>query len=439
MPGAEKDIKYIKRFRELYNRTQLWQELGWGPGGGWGQGFAGAQLERAEKRVTEIWDRVNNFVNTREFNDAIQWVENLGMFDPTGSVSMAAALAKGDYLGASIPVLGRYLSTANRMRRGLQQAAATGGKRLVKAPSSKRLPGQSKVQAAPGKSGCFVAGTPFLTPDGEKAVEQFRPGDHILSRPENDVNAPLEVQIVEDVFVTVALVHSLQVGGQSIRVTGEHPFWVKGKGWAGAAFLAAGDLLSSHDDQWVPVEAVNTEDREVTTVYNLRVANDHTYFVGCQEWGFSVSAHNTCFEVVKTADGYRVLTPTGSVHAEFLLTPGGRDAAYRLSNRLNELPRPGGPTLKWDAHDSIDTFGHTITRHGQRESRDALIRRAKTDGHQIGAWTNDRESTRLVADAVRRTKSWRCVRHRSRTSDGPCLLAERNRGASGSSEDRDWC
>ena len=40
------------------------------------------------------------------------------------------------------------------------------------------------------KTGCFVAGTLFLTPDGEKAVEQFRPGDQILSRPENDVNAP---------------------------------------------------------------------------------------------------------------------------------------------------------------------------------------------------------------------------------------------------------
>jgi hypothetical protein len=27
-------------------------------------------------------------------------------------------------------------------------------------------------------------------------------------------------------------------------------------------------------------------------VYNLRVADWHTYFVGCDEWGFSVWAHN---------------------------------------------------------------------------------------------------------------------------------------------------
>ena len=35
-----------------------------------------------------------------------------------------------------------------------------------------------------------------------------------------------------------------------------------------------------------------TDSGEVTTVYNLRVAEYHTYFVGTSEWGFSVWAHN---------------------------------------------------------------------------------------------------------------------------------------------------
>jgi hypothetical protein len=30
-------------------------------------------------------------------------------------------------------------------------------------------------------------------------------------------------------------------------------------------------------------------------VYNLRVADFHTYFVGCDEWGFSVWAHNATY------------------------------------------------------------------------------------------------------------------------------------------------
>jgi hypothetical protein len=39
---------------------------------------------------------------------------------------------------------------------------------------------------------------------------------------------------------------------------------------------------------------------EYETVYNLRVADFHTYFVGCQEWGFSVWAHNS-YEQFKEA------------------------------------------------------------------------------------------------------------------------------------------
>jgi hypothetical protein len=33
---------------------------------------------------------------------------------------------------------------------------------------------------------------------------------------------------------------------------------------------------------------------EVAPVYNLRVEEYHTYFVGSAEWGFSVWAHNAC-------------------------------------------------------------------------------------------------------------------------------------------------
>jgi hypothetical protein len=33
---------------------------------------------------------------------------------------------------------------------------------------------------------------------------------------------------------------------------------------------------------------------EFETVYNMRVEDHHTYFVGTEDWGFSVWAHNTC-------------------------------------------------------------------------------------------------------------------------------------------------
>ena len=83
----------------------------------------------------------------------------------------------------------------------------------------------------------------------------------------------------------------LHIGGEVIRTTAEHPFWVMGKGWTETNQLQAGDLLASHEGQWTRVEEVfNTGEWE--RVYNLGVGECHTYFVGCKDWGFSVWCHN---------------------------------------------------------------------------------------------------------------------------------------------------
>jgi hypothetical protein len=38
-------------------------------------------------------------------------------------------------------------------------------------------------------------------------------------------------------------------------------------------------------------------------VYNMRVAEYHTYFVGCEAWGFSVWAHNSDLRVHRVGGG----------------------------------------------------------------------------------------------------------------------------------------
>jgi hypothetical protein len=54
-----------------------------------------------------------------------------------------------------------------------------------------------------------------------------------------------------------------------------------------------GDCLLAQDSSQVRVPQVKqTEVQE--RVYNLRVAEFRTYFVGCDEWGFGVWAHNIC-------------------------------------------------------------------------------------------------------------------------------------------------
>jgi hypothetical protein len=138
---------------------------------------------------------------------------------------------------------------------------------------------------------CFAASTPILTPDSSKPIEQFRPGDWILSAPEDDPEAPPQPRLVEEVFENYAPLMDLLVGGQTIRTTAEHPFWVRGRGWTTAHQLMAGDHLKSHDGRWVVLDSV-VGNLEAAPAYNLRVAEYHTYFVGRSQWGFSVWAHN---------------------------------------------------------------------------------------------------------------------------------------------------
>ena len=150
--------------------------------------------------------------------------------------------------------------------------------------------------------GCYAAGTPLLTPDGARPIEAFQPGDRLLSRDENDPRGPVTSQEVEEVFVRSGYTAVVRVSGHDIETTAEHPVYVVGVGWREAGRLLPGDVLGSHNDVFGTVESV-TLTGEYKAVYNLRVANWHTYFVGGDDWGFSVWAHNTCYEIRQLADG----------------------------------------------------------------------------------------------------------------------------------------
>jgi hypothetical protein len=157
--------------------------------------------------------------------------------------------------------------------------------------------GLSPLRVVSGSS-CFAAGTPLLTPEGSRLIEQFQPGDSVLSRAESEPNGPPASKAVEAVFVRLGRILHVHIGGQVIRTTSEHPFWVVGVGWRKAGKLVVGDPLLGHDGRTVLVDDL-LDTGEYERVYNLRVADHHTYFVGCQEWGFSVWAHNSCVELVE--------------------------------------------------------------------------------------------------------------------------------------------
>jgi hypothetical protein len=147
------------------------------------------------------------------------------------------------------------------------------------------------AQALKELTSCFAAGTPFETPTGSVLVENIRAGDVLWSRPEYDVDGLVEPKVVEEVFVRTGRILHVVARGRTIRTTTEHPFWVLGKGWVEASQLLRCDLLCGRAGQLVAVEDV-VDTGEYETVYNVRVADFHTYFVGCPEWGWSAWAHN---------------------------------------------------------------------------------------------------------------------------------------------------
>ena len=135
------------------------------------------------------------------------------------------------------------------------------------------------------------------------------------------------------------MVFHLHVGGQVIRTTPEHPYYVQDQGWTAAGELEIGDLIATQAaGGWVAVEDV-LDTGQVETVYNFRVADYHTYFVGSTHWGFSVWVHNTYFKQV----GYlrNDLSRIARNHRQSLENPlsGVNIAVIEYRTRSNRLLR----------------------------------------------------------------------------------------------------
>jgi hypothetical protein len=200
----------------------------------------------------------------------------------------------GTFSGALHEVLGGTPEDAIALNDFLGDVLAVAVPGFAEFLSGGRAPKSSTAAPICGEGGpCFAAGTPLQTPEGAKAIEELKSGDLVFSRDQHDPTGPIEAKLVEAVFTKPGEIWEVRISGQVIRTTGNHPFFKREAGWTNANELRIGDAVLGMDGQWMAVEEIiETLTRE--TVYNLRVADFHTYFVGCDEWGFSVWAHNQC-------------------------------------------------------------------------------------------------------------------------------------------------
>jgi hypothetical protein len=109
-----------------------------------------------------------------------------------------------------------------------------------------------------------------------RAIDQVETGDTVVGRDgDTGVDQPGQVTNTLTREQAPTLVVSTTAG--DITTTAEHPFRVDGS-WVAAGDLEAGDRLESRDHTPVTVTAL-TATLEVATVYNLTIANLHTYYI----------------------------------------------------------------------------------------------------------------------------------------------------------------
>jgi len=144
-------------------------------------------------------------------------------------------------------------------------------------PSSSRTVTESARMFVPHE--CFSPGTLVVTQTGSTAIEALKPGDRVLAQ--NPETGELAYQAVRGVTLRPAVpLVEIEAGGETIRATRGHPFWVNGQGWLMAKHLQAGQYLHTPDG---PLKIERIGEQPAQEAYNLVVSDFATYFVGKQK------------------------------------------------------------------------------------------------------------------------------------------------------------
>ena len=200
------------------------------------------------------------------------------------------ALSSGNPLQVTLGVLGvTTLFVGGPEIAGAKDLAVGGVEGLSHlAPEAKSLLSDAAESCAINS---FAAGTLVLMADGsKKPIDQLKAGDKVMAGdPQKGQEKP---ETILRVIVGTGLKHlyDIHVAGGVIEATYNHPFWVADtQTFVWANDLKAGEHLLIADGRAPPIDAISHHD-EITTVYNLSIAEIHTFYVGTG----SVLVHNSC-------------------------------------------------------------------------------------------------------------------------------------------------
>ncbi|MFD8315515.1 RHS repeat-associated core domain-containing protein [Streptomyces sp. NPDC059694] len=205
--------------------------------------------------------------------------------DPSGNNPLLAGCVVGGLSEAGLDWLGQRLS-GRKVNWGQVGTSAAMGCAIGMLGAAGAAKGAAKG-ASLGQ--CFTAGnsftsdTPVLLADGtRKPIKDIRIGDEVLATaPETGESGPRPVTALIKGTGDKQLVDITLGTGTShtLTATDGHPFWAPALNrWIQADQLTDGQWLQTSTGTWVQITAV-THRTTSTTVYNLTVADLHTYHV----------------------------------------------------------------------------------------------------------------------------------------------------------------
>ena len=150
-------------------------------------------------------------------------------------------------------------------------------KNIVVVDERKTQPNVPSIAVAQRLHSCLVAGTPVWTERGFVAIEQIQPGDRVLAK-DVETGELAYKPVLQTTVRPPTSVRQFELDGTNIVASLGHHFWISGEGWTKTR-----ELIPDH-----PVHTVTGmhritafEDKgRIEPVYNLVVADYHTYFVG---------------------------------------------------------------------------------------------------------------------------------------------------------------
>ena len=289
------------------------------------------------------------------WNDNPERLVGAGIFEIVTLPLAAAKVEKVAKVAEVAEKVGEVAAVASKAAKAEKAAAEL--EALADAGEAARAAKAAKAECVGGictGGSCFGAGTPVVTPDGERPIESIAAGDLVMARdPETGETAPRRVErllVTRDREVLELGIERGDGASERLVVTPEHPFWREGRGFVPVASLEPGDSVRTSGGEARVVSLRSLPDR--ITVYNFEVETAHTYFVGkTAAW-----VHNTCVPrprqigdtvVVPRTDGSTSIATVVERHPDGRVTvawdEGGQQARKTVPESALKDPPGNGP------------------------------------------------------------------------------------------------